>query len=69
MHGFNFLSYYFLKSLAPKISVIKNNTIKMKNNTLAIDAAPAEIPVNPNSPATIATTKKINVQRNIALNF
>lgn len=41
----------------------------MKNNTFAIPAAPAEIPVKPNNPATIAMTKKINVQRNIISNF
>ncbi len=39
--------------------------MKIKNNTFAIPAAPAEIPVKPNSPAIIAMTKKINVQRNI----
>lgn len=47
----------------------KNNTIKIKNNTLAIEAAPADIPVNPNSPAMIATTKKMSVQRNIGLSL
>lgn len=39
----------------------------MKNKTLAIPAALAAIPVNPNRPAMIAITKNINVQRNISL--
>jgi hypothetical protein len=46
-----------------------NNTKKIKNNILAIDAAPAAIPPNPKIAATIATIRKITVQRNIALNF
>ena len=41
----------------------------MKNNILAIEAAPAAIPKNPNTPAMIAITRKIIVQRNIVLNF
>ena len=41
----------------------------MKNNTLAIPAAPAAIPPNPKIAAIIATTKKITVQRNIILSF
>ena len=47
----------------------KNKTIKMKNNTLAIDAAPAAIPPKPKIAAIIATTKKVIVQRNITVNF
>jgi len=46
-----------------------NNTKKIKNNIFAIDAAPAAIPPNPKIAATIATIRKITVQRNIALNF
>jgi len=46
-----------------------NKTRKIKNKILAIDAAPAAIPPNPNTAATIATIRKITVQRNIALNF
>jgi hypothetical protein len=34
-----------------------------------MDAAPAAIPVNPNTAATIATIKKISAQRNIVLSF
>jgi hypothetical protein len=43
--------------------------MKMKNRTLAIEAAPAAIPKKPNAPAIIATTRKINVQRNISFIF
>ena len=48
---------------------MRNNTMKIKNSIFAMPAAPAAIPVNPKRPATIATTKKINVQRNIAFSF
>ena len=41
----------------------------MKNNTLAMDAAPAAIPPNPNIAAIMAIIKKIAAQRNIVLNF
>jgi hypothetical protein len=62
--------FYFLpNSLAPKMSVNKNKTTKMKNKTFAIPAALAAMPVKPNSAATIATTKKINAQRNITYSF
>ena len=50
---------YLPKSFAPNIIVIRNNTRKIKNNTLAILAAPAAIPVNPNSAAIIAIMKKV----------
>lgn len=36
---------------------------------LAIDAAPAAMPVNPNMAATIAITIKMIVQRNIKINL
>jgi len=35
------------------------STMKIKKRTLAISAAAREIPVNPNIPATMATTKNI----------
>jgi hypothetical protein len=35
------------------------STIKIKKRTRAISAAAREIPVNPNRPATMATTKNI----------
>jgi len=53
----------------PSISESRKNTMKIKNNTFAIPAALAAMPVNPNIPAIIATTRKIIVQRNIALYF
>jgi hypothetical protein len=43
----------------------RNNTIKIKNRILAMPAAPAAIPPNPNIAAIIATIKKMTVQRNI----
>jgi hypothetical protein len=52
-----------------KIRESKNRTIKMKNNTLAIPAAPAATPPNPNIAAIIATIKKITVQRNMVKSF
>lgn len=55
--------------LRPMISDIRNNTIKMKNKTLAIEAAPAAIPPNPNTAAMIATIRNITVQRSITKNF
>lgn len=42
-----------------------NNTMKMKNSILAIPAAPAAIPPNPNIPATMAKIIKVTVQRNM----
>lgn len=47
----------------------RNNTINTKNNTLAIEAAPAAIPPKPKMAATIAIIKKLADQRNIELNF
>lgn len=60
---------YLPKSFAPKITVSKNNTIKMKNNTFAIEAAPAAIPVKPNNAAIIAITKKITAYLSIINKF
>lgn len=48
---------------------MRNNTMNIKNSIFAIPAAPAAIPVKPKRPAIIATTKKINVQRNIVFSF
>ena len=56
---------YFPKSFAPNINVRRNNTMKMKNNTLAIDAAPAAIPVKPKIAATIAMMIKITAHLSI----
>ncbi len=43
----------------------KNSTIKIKNRILAIYAALAAIPKNPNTPAINAMIRNITVQRNI----
>jgi len=47
------------------MSEIINRTIKIKNNTFAIPAAPAAIPPKPNTPAMIAMIRKMIVHRNI----
>ena len=47
------------------MSEIINRTIKIKNNTFAIPAAPAAIPPKPNKPAMIAMIRKMIVHRNI----
>lgn len=46
-----------------------NNTIKMKNKTFAIPAAPAAIPPKPKTPATNARIINMIVQRNIIISF
>jgi hypothetical protein len=58
-------SYHFLKSVAPKAITITKPIMKMKNNTLATDAAPSAIPPNPNIAAIMAMIKNIAAQRNI----
>ena len=50
---------YFPKILEPNIKTRINKTRKIKNNTLAIEAAPAAIPVKPNMAATIAMIKNM----------
>ncbi len=52
-------------NLFPNIKDRMKSTIKMKNKILAMLAAPAAIPPNPNTPATNARIIKIIVQRNI----
>jgi hypothetical protein len=51
--------------LAPNNMAIIKSARKMKNKTLAIDAAPAAMPPNPKMAAMMAITKKITDQRNI----
>lgn len=53
----------------PKTKARTKSTINTKNNTLAIDAAPAAIPPKPKIAAIIAITKKVAAQRNIILGF
>jgi hypothetical protein len=50
---------YLPKILDPKIKTIINKIRKIKNNTLAIEAAPAAMPVKPNIAATMAMIKNI----------
>jgi len=49
----------------PMIKKIRQITRKRKKRNFAIPAAAAAMPVNPNSAATRAITKKITAQRNI----
>ena len=58
-----------LPARRPNMSDKRNNTINIKNNILAIPAAPAAMPPNPKMAAIIATIRNITVQRNIILNF
>ncbi len=51
----------------PVINEITRRIKKIKNNTLAILAAPAAIPPNPKIPAIIANMINVTVQRNIRL--
>ena len=60
---------YFPKIFAPNIKVRINKIKKIKNNTLAIEAAPAAIPVKPKIAAMIAITMKITAHLNIIINF
>ena len=55
--------------LAPNTSDSTKSTKKIKNKTLAIEAAPAAIPPNPKIAATIAIIRKVTVQRNIVIKF
>ena len=55
--------------LLPKSKLSTNSTRKIKNNTLAIPAAPAATPPKPKIAAIIATIRKITVQRNITFSF
>lgn len=47
----------------------RNNMMKIKNKILAMLAAPAAIPPNPNTPAIIASTINVTVQRSIIFVF
>ena len=60
---------YFPKIFAPNSNVKTNKTIKIKNKTLAMEAAPAAIPVKPKIAAMIAITTKISAHLSIIVNF
>jgi hypothetical protein len=49
----------------PRMKLPTTKTMKIKKIVFAIDSAPAAIPVNPKSAATIAITRKITVHLNI----
>jgi hypothetical protein len=51
--------------VTPNRKLMTTRTTKTKKIILAIDTAPASIPVNPNIPAMIAITKNISVHFNI----
>jgi hypothetical protein len=55
--------------LAPNTSDSTKSTKKIKNKTLAIEAAPSAIPPNPKIAATIAIIRNVTVQRNIGIKF
>jgi len=60
------LSYgVLLPAVMPIMKKIRQATRKIKNRNLAIPAAATAMPVNPNTAATNAITKKITAQRNI----
>ena len=63
------LFYFFPKRALPKRIAPRKRTRKIKNKILAIDAAPAAIPVNPNIPAMIAITRKIAAHFSIVVSF
>ncbi len=51
------------------MSVTRKTTRNTKNNTCAMVAAPAAIPVKPKIAATIATRKNTSAQYNIQVSF
>jgi hypothetical protein len=51
------------------MSEIRKSTTKMKNNTLAMAAAPAAKPVNPKTAAITAMMKNTRAQRSIVFKF
>jgi hypothetical protein len=63
------LPYRLLFAERPNMSETRNNTMKMKNKILAIEAAPAATPPNPKIAAMIEKKKKITVQRSIKYDF
>jgi hypothetical protein len=65
----NLFTYAFLKMVTPRMSISIQNPRKIKKRIFAIEAAPAAIPVKPNTAAIIAIAKKRNDQRNIVLIF
>jgi len=58
--------YYFFNIIPPAINITRKSTMKIKNKTLAILAAPAAIPVNPSTAAIIAIMKNVAAHLNIS---
>ena len=64
------LCYYFFPNiLAPNNSTKINSTKKIKNKILAMEAAPAAMPVNPKIAAIIAITKNMAAHLSIHKSF
>jgi hypothetical protein len=63
------VAYTSLLAERPNMSETINNTMKMKNKILAMEAAPAATPPNPKIAAIIATIRNITDQRSIKNNF
>lgn len=61
--------HFLPRILDPIINESTTRTRKIKKMTLAIEAAPAAIPVNPKIAATIAITRKITVHLSIMISF
>ena len=61
--------HFFLKIVNPRIAVKTTKKIKMKNMILAMEAAPAAIPVKPKSAAIIAITRNTAVHFSMILCF
>jgi len=64
-----YLPYRLLFAERPNMSETRNNTMKMKNKILAMEAAPAATPPNPKMAAIIATIRNITDQRSIKNSF
>jgi hypothetical protein len=58
-------NYFDLNIVTPNRKLITTRTTNTKKIVLAIEAAPASTPVNPNIPAIIAITKNMSVHLNI----
>ena len=63
------VAYTSLLAERPNMRETINNTMKMKNKILAMEAAPAATPPNPKIAAIIATIRNITDQRSIKNNF
>lgn len=62
--------YTFLRNtVLPRMNPRIQSTMKIKNSVLAIPAAPAAMPVNPNIAAIIAITRKIADHLNMIIYF